>query len=156
MEDIIKIWIDVSISDLKASQLLYENKQFWTSYYHFQQSTEKANKAFALLTDQLTEKEFFEIGHEPLKIYSKMIINHKNDVNRLIQALELYPEVAEHEVVSLTKHIEYPSLFSQGTDYIEELKNRDPINISSNDLNTLLYELSEIRDFRPKPLKNPE
>ena len=68
----VSIWIDLSLSDLKSSKLLYDNSQFRTSYFFFQQATEKANKALALLGGLLSETELKNNSAVALIIYLKI------------------------------------------------------------------------------------
>lgn len=42
------LWLDIAKEDLQAAKILYLAKQHRNSYYFFQQSVEKANKAFAI------------------------------------------------------------------------------------------------------------
>lgn len=40
-------WIDIAIEDLEVSQILFENKKYSNSFYHFQQALEKVLKSYA-------------------------------------------------------------------------------------------------------------
>ena len=65
----IKSWINLSIEDLKVSQILYENKKYSNSFYHFQQASEKGLKAYAFMCKTYTsEKEANNTGHYTLKL----------------------------------------------------------------------------------------
>lgn len=46
--------------DLKAAKVLNEKELYPQSIFYFQQSVEKANKAFALITNQVEEKDLLK------------------------------------------------------------------------------------------------
>ena len=80
MYSTIKVWIDLSKSDLNSSKILHENGHYRNSYFLFQQTTEKANKAFALISEILTETELKTIQHDQTKIYRKAIVKQEKNI----------------------------------------------------------------------------
>ena len=50
----INSWIEIAIKDIEVSELLYKNKLYSNSFYHFQQASEKSLKAFLFLNKTLS------------------------------------------------------------------------------------------------------
>lgn len=79
-----EIWLDIAESDLYASKILYEKKQYRVSYFLFQQASEKANKAYALISNQFTETQFENIQHKQFKIHRNLIEVQKKKIDSLL------------------------------------------------------------------------
>lgn len=80
--------------DLKAAKVLNEKELYPQSIFYFQQSVEKANKAFALITNQVEEKDLLkEIGHETIIIYQKSIKHQIKRYEQLKENLKRIPEL---------------------------------------------------------------
>lgn len=128
----IKMWINLSLSDLKSSKLLHEQQQYRTSYFLFQQASEKANKAFALKFGLIKVEKLRGIGHDQLKIDRSYLtkqledikINLKEKKENSSKLLDKYKKISNH-LTSILK-----------------LNNEDLVNISTIDLNFLYNELN--------------
>jgi len=156
MNETVKIWTDLSESDLNSARLLYDNGHFRTSYFFFQQATEKANKAFALLSGLLSDKELKDIQHDQLKIYRKTIVKQESEIKSLIEVLKPYPKITNHELIQKTNFVKYHSSLSEGLSFIDSLRNIDLVNVSTNDLNTIIRELRKLKQTKlkfPKDIK---
>jgi HEPN domain-containing protein len=150
MNETVKLWTELALSDLKSSQLLHDNKHFRTSYFFFQQAAEKANKAFVLFAGQLTQKDFKDIQHDQLKIYRKTIVKQENELKTLIQGLEPLEKISDHKLVSTTNLKQYSKSLLDSVQHIDSLRNYDLINISVVDLNYLLRQLKTIKETKIK------
>ena len=140
-----EIWIDLATSDLKSSRLLHDSGHFRTSYFLFQQATEKANKAYALLTDIYKENELQKISHNTLKIYRRTSVKQKQEIKTLVKVLKPYPKVSQHKVLSKINFTKYYETLADGICFIDGLRKEDLVNIAATDLNDLLRELKKIK-----------
>ena len=83
----IQSWIDIAIEDLEVSRILYENKKYSNSFYHFQQASEKGLKAYAFMVKTYTsEKDAYNTGHYTLKVF----VNSVNERQKEIAILKDY------------------------------------------------------------------
>lgn len=151
-----KLWIDLARSDLKSSRLLYDNGHYRTSYFFFQQTAEKANKAFAHFVGLLSDKEFKDIQHDQLKIYRKTIAKQEGEIKRLVQVLEPYPKVANYQILQQTNFRDYQKTLSEGLNVIDSLRSYDLVNIHTQDLNFILGQLNTVKNTKLKIPRNFE
>ncbi|MCG8860082.1 HEPN domain-containing protein [Tenacibaculum finnmarkense] len=147
MKQIIKIWIDIAKSDLSSSKILYKNEKYRNSYFLFQQASEKANKAYALLNKTLSEKELSKVQHDQTKIYRKSVIEQQKSIVETVELIDnfkipsfpkTYDEIIANYNTSLKKSISY----------IDSLRNCDLVNISYKELDENLNLLKELRNFK--------
>lgn len=150
MNETTKLWIDLARSDLKSSRFLYENGHHRTSYFFFQQASEKANKAFAHLAGLLSDKEFRNIQHDQLKIYRKTIAKQEGEIKTLVHALKPYPKVANHQILQQTNFADYQQTLSDGLSSIDSLRSYNLVNIPAKDLNLLLGQLNAVKNTKLK------
>ncbi len=141
---LVKLWIDLSFDDLKSSRLLYDNSHYRTSYFFFQQAVEKANKVFGLVTDQITEKDFLEIGHDQIKIYRRGIVKKENEIKVLIKALDNYKKIKDDDLLGRNTFEIYQNSLNTSLRYIDGLKDKDLVKIPISDLEGALRELHAI------------
>lgn len=138
----ISIWINLAISDLTSSRILYEVGQFRTSYFLFQQATEKANKAFALYADLIQEDELADIRHDQFKMYRRSIVKQEAELKHFIAVTETLPsKIKNHEMFGFNTVQSVHKGQVEIIRLIDGLKNRDLINISSVELNKIYKEL---------------
>lgn len=65
-------------NDLKSAGILYKEELYPQALSHFQQSVEKSNKAFGLISRRVTEDMLQRhIGHKPLRIHLDIIKEQK-------------------------------------------------------------------------------
>jgi len=153
----VSIWIELSFSDLKSSKLLYENGHFRTSYFFFQQATEKANKALALLGGLLSENEMKEsIKHDQLKIYRKTVIKQGNQIKSFINVLKLYPEHENNEIIPKSRIENFQQSLLHTVSLIDSFRNYDLTNISTTDLSFILEKLRMLRNLKIDLSQNVE
>jgi len=150
MNETVKIWNQISLSDLDSSFLLYENGHYRNSYFLFQQASEKANKAFALLGGKFTLKDLEHYSHDQLKIFKKISVSQEGKINELIQLLEPYPKNTYHKLFENTNFIEYRKSLLDEVSFIDSLKNYDLVNISIKDLNFIIKSLIKLKETQLK------
>lgn len=147
MNQIIKVWIDISKNDIASSKILYESGNYRNSYYLFQQATEKANKAFALINETLTETELKKIQHNQTKIYRKAIIEQDKRISETIDLLKNIEIPEGLEILSPEQLKIQQKSFKKGISFIDSLRNCDLINIKEKDLNEFIVQIKELKDF---------
>lgn len=148
MNETIKIWIELSQSDLNSSRLLYNNNHCRASYFLFQQATEKANKAYALLAGLLSDEELKSIQHDQIKIYRKIIVKQGEEIKSLNKTLKTHPKIVKHEITKMINSIEYHKLSTNGLRVIDDLRNTDLVNISIANLNSIIQELKKLKEVK--------
>ncbi|MBU4076584.1 MAG: HEPN domain-containing protein [Euryarchaeota archaeon] len=86
--------LNIAEQDLKAAKVLHENELYPQSIFYFQQSVEKANKSFALITYQVEEKDLLkEVGHETINIYQKSLQHQRKRYEQLKEKFNKIPEL---------------------------------------------------------------
>src|SRR5258708_8408077 len=103
-KEIISMWIKLALSDLKSAKILYTQKQYRTSYFLFQQATEKANKAHALKFKFINEEDFKDIRHDQFKIDRRYYTKRIKELRTLIINDGASPKV-QAKINSLTEGI---------------------------------------------------
>jgi HEPN domain-containing protein len=119
-KEIISTWTKLALSDLKSSKILYHEKQYRTSYFLFQQATEKCNKAHALKFKFVTENDFKVIRHDQFKLDRKFITKRIEELEKKIT-----------EPVDSLKLMGKIEGLKESLRSIDEIKNKDLINIIS-------------------------
>jgi len=150
MNETVKIWTDISLSDLNSSRLLYKNRHYRTSYFLFQQATEKANKAFALLGGEFTEKDLKKYSHDQMQIFKQLNLHQELKINKLLQLFEPYPQISNHKIFEKTNFIGFQNSLLDGVGFIDSLKNYDLVSISTKNLNSILKQLIKLKDTQLK------
>ena len=149
-----KLWIDLAKSDLKSSKLLYANRHYRTSYFFFQQATEKANKAFALLFNFGSEETFREVSHNQFKLLRRYLSGKQKEIEGLIQVMDPFPQIKGNRISKLLQLQKQHESFSEGVRLIDSLKSRDLVNLSSIEINSFFRELKKSRFLKIKLPKN--
>ncbi len=143
----VALWIKLAISDLEASRVLYEAKQFRTSYSLFQQAAEKANKAFAMYAGLIQESELSDIRHDQFKLYRRTLVKQEKEFASFIAAIERLPSnVKEHEIFAQTKIHSFHQGQRQLINIIDGLKDQDLIKIPTFELNQLYKQLLSLKN----------
>lgn len=159
--ELAKTLIKLSKSNLKSSRILYENGQFRTSYFFFQQSAEKANKAFGLLNEIISEDDIFKnkIQHNQAKIYRKGLAEQEEKANKLLNTIKPFPQLENHKFVQQIDFAEYQKYLKNGLSKIDSLYNLDLVRIPASDLSYFLRELRKLENAKTKikmPSKAPK
>ncbi|MCJ7626277.1 MAG: HEPN domain-containing protein, partial [Anaerolineaceae bacterium] len=135
--------LKIAEKDLQASQVLYENGLYPQAVFSFQQSVEKANKAFALITNQATEKELTRnIGHIAIRIYLKPIEQQKIKYEQFDKQLSEIPELRNTKLLKGFNVRRDIRQFEHFLSYLKKLdKNKnESIYLSSWDIRRFLKE----------------
>ncbi len=142
----IMAWLDIARSDIKASKLLHQDGLFSQSYFYFQQSSEKSNKAFWMLNGLVTQDGLRSIGHDqikPLKSHYQALMQNIRDINSF-----------EKNGISLTQSPLFSDLDIQGYSkdlaaHIAELgslKNKDLSKITIADLDEWANTIRDLEE----------
>jgi HEPN domain-containing protein len=149
--------LNIAEQDLQAAEVLYENELYPQSIFYFQQSVEKANKAFALILNIVTERELFNvIGHETVNIFEKAIKHQKNKYEQFDKHLTIIPELKEIRILknfNVKKEVGNFDLFLFDISEIKEDKN-ELINISSLDIRRFLKKIEISKKDFEKQMRN--
>jgi len=144
------IWIEVAISDLKSSIVLYDNKNFSQSLFYFFQAIEKSTKYLGISLGIIEANRLRkDISHETVKIFKVLIENINNnqeinsdikldDLNNLINSVRERSDKERAEFVlryikkSMNKDFPIPmenmdSPFILMINYLKSIGIKDPI-----------------------------
>jgi len=135
----IRSWIDIAIEDLEVSRILYENKKYSNSFYHFQQASEKGLKAYAFMVKTYTsEKDANHTGHYTLKVF----IDSANERQKEIAFLKDY----EFEKIIGSENLDdYSNNLESG---LNSLPKRTEIFEYSNEiLDEILKTITELNEY---------
>lgn len=145
--------LKIAEKDLWASQVLYENGLYPQAVFSFQQSVEKANKAFALITNQVTEKELpRDIGHFAIRIYQKSIKHQKIKYEQFDEHMSEIPELRNTSLLKGFNVRRDVRQFEHFLSYLKELeKNKnESIFFSSWDIRRFLKEIESAKNDAEK------
>ena len=155
------IWIKLALSDLKASNILHEQKQYRTSYFLFQQAAEKANKAYALTFGIVEEEGLKSIGHNQFKIFRKVILDQINKLKDQTKGFNEDPLISgtvnditklalpksrkNSKISPLSAEAKVQSL-NEALSNIDKIRNHDFVNMTLSDVNGLykIYSNSQL------------
>lgn len=138
-DDRLLIWIEIAKSDLKSAQLLYKNGHYRNSYYFFQQASEKALKAFSLKHQFISEKEFQNIKHDIFKLFKAFL---SNEEQKLISSAEGISANSDH-LKKIAELVKNKNQFTEAKKIFDLSTNEEIINISLEDLNSMLREFKD-------------
>lgn len=154
IKEAISVWIEIALNDLKSARLLYEHEQFSNSYFLFQQSVEKANKAFALLSGKITVEELEDFKHDQFKIYRKLLVAQREQAHSTSVALDSNPNPIPTEIKKEFDFKSHYQTLDKSVRFIDSLRNLDLINLSASELNYFLRELKKLEKVKLKIPKN--
>lgn len=120
--------LEVSLSDLRSSVVLFSSKNYPQAVFYMQQSVEKFGKYLALSYGVHNEKDLKRIGHNTIKIYKDVLLHFLDLINRLsdkydFEALDLTPVHEQFNIIT----------------------NGDLLHLMDEDLDSLLDSLSEAK-----------
>jgi HEPN domain-containing protein len=132
-----KVWIEIAQSDLKSAQLLYALGQYRTSFFFFQQASEKATKALGIQLGILTtEKEIKELEHNPPKFFRRLAVDQQTDLlNKINNSDDLAPKLRK----------EYEE-YEEGLAEVDKLYSKNLVDISFDDLADAKEQLSKLQE----------
>jgi HEPN domain-containing protein len=140
--------LKIAKEDLQASKVLYENGLYPQAIFYFQQSVEKANKAFALITKQVKENELLkEVGHDTINIYDKSTKHLKKECEQIKENLNILPELKAAKIFkgfNIDKNLRQFEIYSSQIKKIKEGK-KELIYIPSRDIRHFLKEIESAK-----------
>lgn len=120
------LWIELAIDDLESSRFLYDGNKFRNSYFLYQQSVEKANKAFGLKSGLLTVEDLEKDKHDQFKMYRRYAVRQRERFSKLITRGK-----------NSEKNIKNINAFSEIISFIDSLRNLDLFKLDEEDLTRL-------------------
>lgn len=142
-----KKWIEQALKDVEASILLYKNKLYSHSYFHFQQASEKGNKAFWLLDGQMKEKDLKSISHNQFKIPKKTLTKNIENTKSFEFLEGIYPELLQNPIYLKFKgnsFIEYKNNIKGYQITIDRFRNTQTMDFEISHLENELQTLNEL------------
>lgn len=137
-KDYINTWLDIAIKDIEVAELLFKNKLYSNSFYHFQQASEKGFKAYAFMTKiYKSEKDVYKDGHYSLKTFKDTLIEMQNGLETL-KKIEFNNLIGNSEFELFSNNI-------MSNDFIPEKK--DIIEYPSKFLNEYIQLFGEFKNF---------
>jgi HEPN domain-containing protein len=140
--------LKIAVKDIEVSELLHSQKHYSQSYFYFQQAAEKANKAFGLICEIITEEECLKINHDSLKIYRRSLDTQKNNIDKHLKSLSRFPHLEPDPSITKGNTKKYHKTLSSQISFIDSLKNINLTDISTSDLNYLLDSLWDIYEYK--------
>ena len=143
-----KIFIEIAKDDLKSSTILYKKKQYRNSYFLFQQSIEKANKAFLLFND-ISESDMKEIRHDQFKPYRREIEKNLKKLNEFKKSyINQFEELKNNSVIKQLDFDNMDENLKFALKLIDSLKNIDLINISEEELSQGIIAIKKLTKIK--------
>ncbi|WP_452221436.1 HEPN domain-containing protein [Lacinutrix salivirga] len=139
-KEYINIWLDLAMNDLKTSQVLYQNKLYSNSFYHFQQASEKSLKAYAFLSKiYSSEKEANQTGHYTLSVFKNSLENRLSDYT-ILKQLDF------ENVIGIKEFEEYGLGLNTSLDIIP--KKKEVFEYSGSILETIFKTIDELKKYK--------
>jgi HEPN domain-containing protein len=148
--EIIRDWLDIAKSDLESVKLLYDNEHYRTSYFWFQQASEKVAKAIATFNGFSPEK-VRQISHRQFKPLSSNLTKRLIEIEESRQIVEIYPKVdpkninEEYSLENAKKRVK------EGLSFIDSLNHIDLVLLDESNLKELIDLLEEHQSYRLEP-----
>ena len=142
-------WIKETHIAIKASDILYDNKEYSSSFRSFQKAIENINKAFAIFIDKYTLKQLkSKIGHEPLKYYDEKIQGSYNNFLIINVLGEKYPQIKENEIFKqMSPGEEYLKTLEVGKKEFEAFL-ESGVDFSYKDLKDVVARLQYLEKYK--------
>lgn len=139
MEQHIKELFRLAKNEVQVSTYLYKGKYYRQSYYHFQQASELANKAFAVLMDFMPFEKLKSIGHKQHKIYKKQSATMHEQMNTLVDTG--FPTLTQHK-----NWREVAKEFEESIKVVNDFWDQDRTDLTHEELNELITMLVELKE----------
>ncbi|TAJ47404.1 MAG: HEPN domain-containing protein [Chitinophagaceae bacterium] len=148
------LWLDIALDDIETARILYDKGKHRSSYFHFQQASEKANKAFAIMAGLLTAEELADIQHNQLKIYRKSLRKQEVKIQEIKTVVGKLPKGSEHPFLSEDILTTQSNAMNQGISHIDGLNNQNLKDLSLTELSAIIREIRKIDKIKIKLPKN--
>lgn len=144
--------LKVAKSDVKASEVLYENRLFSQSYFYFQQATEKATKALVLFLEMSNAKETFNVRHDVFKLHKANFLKAIEEKQKALDLVIALPFFETSGMIETKKIKEQLDNSAESINLFDKMREFDLINIPANDI--ILF-LNNIESLQLKSLRMP-
>lgn len=135
----IQSWIDIAIEDLEVSRILYENKKYSNSFYHFQQASEKGLKAYAFMVKTYTsDKDAYNTGHYTLKVFV-------DSVNERQKEIAILKDYKFDKLIGIENLDEYSNNLGIGLNSLPQRK--EIFEYSNEILDEILKTIRELSEY---------
>jgi hypothetical protein len=148
------LWLEVALDDIEIARILYDKGKHRSSYFHFQQASEKANKAFAIMAGLLTPEELADIKHDQLKIYRKSLRKQEVKIQEIKTVMGKLPNGSEHPFLSKNILTTQSDSMIQAISCIDGLNNQNLKDLSLIELSGIIREIRKIDKIKIKLPKN--
>jgi len=139
---------EIARKDLEAAKCLFERELYPQAVFYLQQSVEKANKSFAMLSGIIKEdeKESKAIGHDSMKVYKKSIKEQKEKLEKINEAFKKFPKLKE---IKFMKNLDVEKYYNGAVDLLATIKSlgkeRESILfIPKSDIRSVIRELDKL------------
>ncbi|EDP96526.1 HEPN domain-containing protein [Kordia algicida OT-1] len=144
----VKKWINIAKSDIESSKILLENGFYSQSYFHFQQASEKANKAYWLFDGSLQENQLKKISHNQFKPLRKNIVSEKNKID-FLKDFEHKTNMLFNSSLLDKKNIEeYENNLNKALKFIDGFKKTNSFEFEEDQLTQMLEVLEQFREIK--------
>lgn len=104
---------EIAKQDLKAAKCLFDKGLYPQAVFYLQQSVEKANKSWAIMCNVIKEEEVKAIGHDPFKVYVKLLKEQKDKLELSIERIKKFPKLQE---TKLFKNFDFEKYYKRAAD----------------------------------------
>lgn len=144
--------------DLKSSYILYDYRLYSQSIYMFQQAVEKGVKYYGLLLDIVTVNDLKNIGHQPIKLYNKILRKHK-EIFKALHPISQDKNIGRSELFRLINTNENIKAINESEREIQKLLNKNVHNdkyliidiynkiLETNDIRTKIRKSSKTNEI---------
>jgi hypothetical protein len=138
-------WLAIAKNDIKSANILYKEGQYRTSYFLFQQASEKVAKGYAIFIG-FPEDKIMSMNHDQFKAVRKKLAQQHQSLVELMPIIEKEPSLdfMREEGLGLEKA---ETNAKQGLSFLDSLKGEDLSLLDEDDLKLLLSELEELKNF---------
>ena len=138
-KEYIDSWIEIAIKDLQVSKILFENKMYSNSFYHFQQASEKGLKAYAFMVKTYTsENDANKTGHYTLKIF-------EDSANERQKEIAFLKDYEFDKIIGSENLDQYSNNLRSGINALPQKK--EIYEYSNEILIEILKVLSELKEY---------
>lgn len=133
---------EIAKQDLKAAKCLFDKGLYPQAVFYLQQSVEKANKSWAIMCNVIKEEEVKAIGHDPFKVYVKILKEQKDKLELLIERIKKFPKLQE---TKLLKNFDFEKHYKRAADALTNVEKYYKVKGESlRDIKFLGEEFEEI------------
>ncbi len=148
--------LKIAKTDITASETLYGKRLYAQSFFYFQQATEKATKALALLLEMSDAKGTFDVRHNIFKLHKKSFIDAAEEKSKAIDLAKALPFFETSGLIETAKLKEELGNSNKYLHFLNNMKDYDLINIPAKDIVLFLEKMQALNLKRlrlPKDLE---